>query len=302
MAHLELERIKHLPAFRKISIGTWRTAYDPSVYGTMEIEMDAAMDYLRRYREATGVRLTVSHMMARVMAAALERIPDANALMRGSRIYRRKRISIFFQVAMTDEGDEGKVDLSGTVLHDVDKMSLAEIVTTFDDKVDKVRKRTDETLEKTRRSFMRMPAWAMHRLLRFTSFLLYTLNWKAPGLPRDAFGSLMITNIGTLGLDVAYAPLVPFSRVPILIAMGAVKAVPIVRDGQVVVGQTMKVSATFDHRFIDGFHAAVMSKVVHQWFEHPDAHFGPIPGGRERAAAGHRPGLSPAPPTPSPSS
>lgn len=276
MAHLELEKIKHLPAFRKISIGTWRTAYDPSVYGTMEIEMDAAMDYLRRYRDATGLRLTVSHMMARVMAAALERIPDANALMRGSRIYRRKRISIFFQVAMTDEGED-KVDLSGAVLHDVDKMSLAEIVTTFEDKVDKVRKRQDETLEKTRKSFKRMPAWAMHRLLRFTSFLLYTLNWKAPGLPRDAFGSLMITNIGTLGLDVAYVPLVPFSRVPILIAMGAVKEVPVARGGQVVVGQTMKVSATFDHRFIDGFHAAVMSQVVHQWFEDPDKYFGPIP-------------------------
>ena len=282
MAHLELEKIKDLPAFRKISIGTWRTAYDPSVYGTMDIEMDAAMDYLRRYREATGLRLTVSHMMARIMAAALERIPDANAILRWSSIYRRKHINIFFQVAMTDAGDD-RADLSGAVLEDVDKMSLADIVTTFEAKVDKVRKRQDETLEKTRRQFRRMPAWAMHRLLRFTSFLLYTLNWKAPGLPRDAFGSVMITNVGTLGLDVAYAPLVPFSRVPILIAMGAVKDAAVVRDGVIVVRRIMKVSATFDHRFIDGFHAAIMSQVVHQWFADPDRYFGAIP---DRASVG----------------
>jgi len=296
VAHLELEKIKDLPAFRKISIGTWRTAYDPSVYGTMEIEMDAAMDYLRRFRAATGLRLTPSHMMARVMAAALERIPDANAIMRWSRIYRRKHINIFFQVAMTDEGDD-KVDLSGAVLRDVDKMDLATIITDFEEKVAKVKRREDPTLEKTRKSFRRMPAWAMHRLLRFTAFLLYTLNWKAPGMPRDAFGSVMITNIGSLGLDVAYVPLVPFSRVPILLAMGAVKDAPVVRDGELVVGQVMKVSATFDHRFIDGFHAAVMSKVIHEWFADPDRYFGPIPTaeslplkgqGGERVAASAR--------------
>ena len=32
----------------------------------------------------------------------------------------------------------------------------------------------------------------------------------------------MITNIGSIGLDQAYVPLVPYSRVPILIALGAV--------------------------------------------------------------------------------
>lgn len=284
MGHLELEKVKDLPAFRKISIGTWRTAYDPSVYGTMEIEMDAALDYLDRFRAATGLRLTLSHMMAKVMAAALVRLPDINAVLRFSRIYRRKRTGVFFQVAMTDEGED-KVDLSGAVLHDVEDKDLAAIVTEFEDKVGKVRRREDPTLEKTRRQFRVMPGWLMHRLLRFVSFLQYTLNLRLPGLPRDAFGSIMITNVGTLGLDIAYAPLVPFSRVPMVIAMGSVKATPVVRDGAIVVRQMMNVSATFDHRFIDGFHASIMSRIVHRWFAEPERHFGPIPTSATAAAA-----------------
>jgi pyruvate dehydrogenase E2 component (dihydrolipoamide acetyltransferase) len=68
-------------------------------------------------------------------------------------------------------------------------------------------------------------------------------------------------------------PLVPYSRVPILLALGSVRDSPVVRDGKVVVGKTMKVNATFDHRFIDGFHASVLSRVVRDWFEHPYERF-----------------------------
>jgi pyruvate/2-oxoglutarate dehydrogenase complex dihydrolipoamide acyltransferase (E2) component len=97
------------------------------------------------------------------------------------------------------------------------------------------------------------------------------------GIPKDPFGGVMITNIGTLGLDMAYVPIVPYSRVPILLATGAVKEQPVAEDGQVVVRQMMKVNATFDHRFIDGFHAAVMAKTVRHWLENPYETFGAIP-------------------------
>ena len=100
------------------------------------------------------------------------------------------------------------------------------------------------------------------------------LRWA--GIPNDPFGSIMITNIGSLGLDIAYVPLVPYARVPILIAMGAVKDVPVVHKGQIVPGKIMSVNATFDHRFIDGFHASVMSRVLRQWMEHPFEHFDKI--------------------------
>ena len=37
MPNLELVRKDDVSSFRKIAIGPWRTAYDPSVYGTMEL-------------------------------------------------------------------------------------------------------------------------------------------------------------------------------------------------------------------------------------------------------------------------
>ena len=104
MPNLELTRKDDLSSFRKIAIGTWQTAYDPSVYGSLELRMDESLRYIEEFREKTGRRLTVSHLMAKAAGRALAECPDANAIMRFNRIYLRKRIGVFFQVVMTDEG------------------------------------------------------------------------------------------------------------------------------------------------------------------------------------------------------
>ena len=277
MPNLELVRKDDVSSFRKIAIGTWRTAYDPSVYGTMELRMEEAVRYIAEFREKTGKKLTVSHMMAKAAAMVLKECPDANAILRWNRVYLRKRIGIFFQVVMTDEGAH-KVDLSGATLYDVEQKSLVEIYDEFSDKVEKVRARKDPALEKTRSTFLGIPYFALGAVLRLISFLSYTMNLdlRRFGIPQDPFGSIMITNIGSLGLDTAYVPLVPYSRVPILIATGAVKDLPVVEDGKIVPGKVMRVNATFDHRFIDGFHASVMSRVLREWIEHPYDHFDKI--------------------------
>ena len=274
MPNLELEPKDDVSSFRRIAIGTWETAYDPSVYGTMEVRMDKAVDYLARFRAKTGKRVTVTHLVAKAMAAALQRMPDANAILRFNKLYLRKNIGVFFQVAMDDEG-EGKIDLSGATLYDVEKKSLVSIIEEFEDKVRKVKKREDPALEGTRSAMKKIPFALMNPALKLISFFAYTLNMDMTkfGVPKDAFGSVMITNIGSIGLEQAFVPLVPYSRVPILLALGAVKDTPVVENGQVVVGKVMKVNATFDHRFIDGLHAAIMSKVLHEHMDRPDEFF-----------------------------
>jgi pyruvate dehydrogenase E2 component (dihydrolipoamide acetyltransferase) len=240
----------------------------------MELRMDECRRYLADFRRVTGRRLTVSHLMAKAAAMALEACPDANGILRFNRIYLRKRIGVFFQVVMTDEG-EGKTDLSGATLYDVEKKTLVEICDEFEEKVQKVRKREDPALEKTRGTFKWMPYFLLAPMLRLISFFSYTLNLdlRWAGIPSDPFGSLMITNVGSLGLDVAYVPLVPYARVPILLAVGAIKEKALAEDGKIVAGWTMTINATFDHRLIDGFHAAQMSKVLREWLEHPYEHF-----------------------------
>ena len=278
MPNLRLTKKKKLSAFRKMAIGTWQNAYDPQVYGSMNLRMEEALRYLEAFRTSTGKKLTLNHMMAKATAVVLDKMPDANAILRWNRIYLRRDIGVFFQVAMSDPVT-GEIDLSGATIFDAQKKTLVDIVDEFAAKVDKVRAGKDRK-EGSRNLFRRVPFFMLNRLLKMISFFSYTLNLdlRWAGIPRDPFGSAMITNIGSLGLDEAYVPLVPYSRVPLLLAMGAVDDAPVVQGNTIVPGKVMKVCATFDHRILDGAHAAVMARTLRDWMERPFDHFDPIPG------------------------
>lgn len=276
MANIQLAGRAKLTPFRHIALGTWRTAYDPSIYGSLSVPMDDTLRYIEAFRAATGARLTVTHLMAKVMGAVLESVPEANAILRLGRVYLRRDIAVFFQVAIEDP-ETGGIDLSGVRVERPHARELVDIVQEFEKSASRVRRREDhEGLEKSRKGLLRVPGFLIGWVMRTLSLLNYGLNldMRWAGMPRDPFGGAMVTNIGSLGLEGAFVPLVPFSRVPIIIALGAVEDVARVENGEIVARKQMRLFATFDHRIIDGAHAAKMVKIVKSFFDDPFAAFG----------------------------
>lgn len=283
-SNAELKPMERVSSFRKIALGTWSAPRDPQIYGTLSVRMEAALDYLEAYRAATGRRLTITHLVGKAAARALAALPEANAVLRFGRPYLRERISVFFSVA-TEDPETGAIDLSGAKLDDVDRASLDAIVDGLEREVSRVRSGTDEDLKASRDTFRRLPALASRALLDTIAFGLFDLNLdlRRLGLPKDPFGSVIVTNIGSLGLTEAYAPLMAYSRTPLLLAVGAAVDAPVVEDGALKVGKVMRVHATLDHRLLDGKHAAILARVIRETLEDPFTHLGAIPG-REAAA------------------
>lgn len=274
MPNIELVPKGEVASFRKIAIGTWQTTYDPTVYGSLTLRMDKALAYIEEFRRVTGRRLTVTHLVTKAVAESLKRCPDANAILRFNKIYLRKKVTLSVLVVQPDE-TTGKVDLTAAKIDDADQKSLVDIADELDATIRKVRARQDKALEKGKGTIQKIPFMLMNAFLKLMGFLMYTLNLDLSGLgmPRDAFGAVTITNVGSLGLDTAFVPLVPYTRTPMFVAPGAVKDEPVVEDGKVVPGKTMNLCASFDHRFIDGYHASVLSKTIHEMFSDPFRHF-----------------------------
>lgn len=268
MAHLELIPKTDISSFRKLAIGSWKTTYDPTVYGTLTVRMDKALAYIEAFRRRTGHRLTVTHLVTKAMAEALRRCPEANAILRFNKIYMRKVVTISALVVQTDGG---KVDLTSAKIDHADTKSLLDIAREMEEAVRRVRERKDAALEKGKGTIQKIPYMFLNLFTWLIGFLMYTLNLDLSGIgmPKDAFGSIIITNVGSLGLDTAYVPLVPYTRVPIFVAPGAVKDAPVVENGQVVPGKVMNISASFDHRFIDGFHAGILANTLRELLENP---------------------------------
>jgi pyruvate/2-oxoglutarate dehydrogenase complex dihydrolipoamide acyltransferase (E2) component len=277
--HLELVPQRSVSSFRKLAIGSWRTAHDPTVYGTLTVRVDAALGFLESFHARTGVRLELAHLVVRAVAEALRRCPDANAVLRFNRIYLRERVDVSLLVTT---GEGAAAELVPAKLEGVDGLSLREVAEGLHAAEGRVRAGEDLALERERRVLARVPFLLLRPFSRLVSLLQHTLNLdlRRLGLPRDPFGSAAVVDVGALGVDTAYLPLVPHAHVPIVVAVGAVREVALVQpDGRVGVGRVMNVNASFDHRFIDGYHAAVLARTVQELLEQP----GELPEGRSPA-------------------
>ena len=95
------------------------------------------------------------------------------------------------------------------------------------------------------------------------------LDLKRLGLPRQAFGSAMVTSVGMFGVQKAYGPLSPLYRISILALVSEVAKKPVVVDDEIVARPLLTINATMDHRYLDGSHAARLAGSVRAYLADP---------------------------------
>jgi pyruvate dehydrogenase E2 component (dihydrolipoamide acetyltransferase) len=258
--------LEPLRGWRRVAAQAWRPPRDPSVYAVLDIPMRSALAYLERLREETGVRVTLTHLVARGIALAIHQYPQLNGIVAGGRIMLRDTVDIFLQVAI-----EGGTELSGLKIARVDEKTPVEIAREMEERVARLRQRRDRQVERTKSMLDRIPVPLLGPVMRSIAYLIYDLDLDLTrfGVVKDEFGSAMITNVGMFGLSQAHAPLVPFSRTPLVVLVGEVQDKPVAEAGRVVVRPMMSLGVTFDHRFMDGWHGGAMAQLFRAYLEDP---------------------------------
>ncbi|WP_210415640.1 2-oxo acid dehydrogenase subunit E2 [Bdellovibrio sp. ZAP7] len=182
---------------------------------------------------------------------------ELNFVMRFGRLYRRKSINISVMVNISEEG---RHDLSFATLRDVDRMSVTEIEEQLSKNAGQIRRREDPHLGFALRLIHKLPHFFTKIFLRVFGFLVHDLNLDLSfaRLPQDPFGSVIVTNVGSLGIKKALVPLVPLTRAGLLVSIGQVCKEPIVVKDKIEIREIMHLGVTFDHRFFDGAQAAKM--------------------------------------------
>lgn len=86
--------------------------------------------------------------------------------------------------------------------------------------------------------------------------------------PSDWEGSTFtISNLGMFGIEEFTAIINPPDSC--ILAVGAINQVPVVKNGQIAVGNVMKVTLTCDHRVVDGATGAAFLQTLQQLLEEP---------------------------------
>ncbi len=86
--------------------------------------------------------------------------------------------------------------------------------------------------------------------------------------PADWEGNTFtISNLGMFGIDSFTAIINPPDSC--ILAVGGIKEVPVVKNGQLAVGNIMKVTLSCDHRVVDGATGAVFLQTLKAYLEDP---------------------------------
>jgi pyruvate dehydrogenase E2 component (dihydrolipoamide acetyltransferase) len=251
-------------ARRKIAVATWRAPRESRLHARMAVDATAVLAYCRQQTEQSGVRVTPGVVVGMAFQRAVEQVPAFHARVVFGRIVPFPTWDVAFAVDI-GQGD----DLAPTKVHDVDGKSVAQVAAELEAGAARLRERRDRPHSTATGIAHTVPWFALRPVLATASLLNGGLGVRAFGQPPHPLGSLFVTNIGSFGLDEGYVAPLPFARVPLYVCVGAVSDAPMAVDGEVVVRPQLVMTATADHRLVDGAHAAQVARLVRVSLAHP---------------------------------
>ena len=269
--------VRRTSSWRRVAPLVWGSPGDPSIYGIVDVDVTKALPYLERRGLESGVKLTVTHLVTRAVALAFRRHPECNAYVRWRRIYQRRDVDLFVLVATNAEtGDPDGIraaDLTGVRLSNTDAMTLTGIAEELQRRASVLKSGHDTAIGPLKAALRALPGSIARLGLAAVTLLQYGLNLDLTrvGVPRDTFGGAIISSMGMFGIKYGFAPLVPAMRLSCLIGIGRAEARAVVVDGNIVVRTILPLTATLDHRIIDGYQAGRFAATLQQFLADPEA-------------------------------
>ena len=267
---------------RKLAIATWSPPREGNIYGKLTLNAEPALKYIAEVREATGEKVTMTHFVGKAVAMALAASPGLNGRILFNKFRPHDTVDIAYLVVL-----EGGSDLAKAKITELDKKPLVAVAQELRALAESLRAGKDKEFESSKNLLKLLPRFLVRPVLWITGWLTGALglNAKALGLSAYPFGSAVITSVGMFGLDEGFAPHTPFARVPLLVLVGAYNDRPAVVDGEVIIQKQITITATIDHRFIDGSAGGKLANTVRAVFEDPWTTIG-APSGQAAAEEG----------------
>lgn len=241
-----MDSLKHSSQFRKIALSVWNQHGDPSVYSFVELDV-------------TNIKIKAQLLsyVVKALAETMNKNRELYTIIKWGRIVQRtdKTISVMVNIPGPKIND-----LSALNLEDSHLMSIEQIQSKVEQKANAVRAHRDPHLGPILKLIRFIPRIFLKRFLKIYEFLIYEFGFRLglSFLPFKPFGSIIVSNVGSLGIKNALLPLVPMARAALMVSVGKISKEPKVIEDVVCIREMVQIGITFDHRLFDGSHAAKM--------------------------------------------
>ncbi len=259
--------MNRLTGWRKIANALWDAPNDPQIYGTFELDATQALAFVARAR-SVGRHLTTTHLVGRAVARALVAVPELNVRLVGDYAVPRGGVDVFFITSVA----KGR-DLTGVKVEDADQKSAWEVGKELEERSQRMKRGDDPDLARAKGNMDRLPRPLLRAVLRAGAWIAGDHARALPslGIPASPFGSAMVSNVGGFALPAGFSPLCWLYRVPLLVVTGAIEQKPVASSGRVEIRPILPVSATVDHRYVDGAQIAEAFTAFRDYLADPAA-------------------------------
>ena len=252
--------------WRVTAAAIYTTPTDSRVYGTLDIDVTEAKRFLEQKR-GEGVKITMTHLATAVLARAVAfNVPEMNAFIRRGSVVGRDRLDVTVPVAVGD--GEG---VAAILLKDAHARTVTSIAEEIRSGAEDNRAGKESKTVKNKYLLNRVP-WPLRRpVFRFLKWITVDMGVRirSLGLSADSFGSFVVSDIGSFGLNTGMTSLMPVAKVPAVIVLGKVEEKAVVRNGEIVVRTMLPLTGTFDHRIVDGLQIGKLARGIKRNFRKP---------------------------------
>ena len=253
--------------WRVTSAAIYTTPTDSRVYGTLDIDVTETKKFIDRKR-AEGVKITMVHMATAVLARAMAfDAPEMNCFIRRGAVVGRKHIDVMVPVQVG--GDTG---VTAAIVRNAHARPVSDIATEIREKA--ARSRGGEEIKAAQNKYLlnRIP-WPLRRpVFRILKWITVDMGIEIRklGLSAHSFGSFVVSDIGSFGLNTGMTSLMPAAKVPCVIVLGKIEEKPVVRKGEIVIRTILPLTGTFDHRIVDGMQIGKLARGIKRGFRKPE--------------------------------
>jgi len=251
--------------WRKVASAIYQKPVDSKIFGSVEIDVTELEEFVSQKRR-DGLKITLTHIFVLIVARALKyEVPELNCFIRRGNVIGRDYVDAMVSVLNEDK------QMTSVKIANAETLTLAELAAVMNDAIKNTRS-GNESKTMRMKGFLASIPWPFRNWI-FILIRKITISWglsiPALGLSGESFGSFVITNIGSIGLDMGYPALFPTSNVAIVFVMGGVSKKPVVVNDQIVVRRIMSLGAALDHRVVDAVHGGKLFKFIRQTVRNP---------------------------------
>lgn len=233
------------------------------------IEITQTDRWLREKRQEGYRGIGMLHLFLAAYIRVISQLPGLNRFISGQRVYARYDIEVNMMVkrGYTADAEEtcAKVRFEPTdTVYDVYRKMNAAVDEIRANQGDSGTERAAAGLMKIPGIFLKFAVWVLN-LLDYFGLLPQSLLDVSP-----FHGSIIVTDLGSLGIQPVYHHLYNFGNLPVFLAFGAKRhVVELDRHGSPVERKYIDYKITCDERTVDGYYYASAFKYLKYYMKNP---------------------------------